>query len=160
MRKRCEDPKDIGFKNYGGRGITVCERWKEYSNFLVDMGRRPPSKESLDRIDVDQGYFKENCRWATRAEQNNNRRKFGALASFSDAELLAACKQRGLIHESEGSDGIRAAGSSADPFQARTIPRIRSEYGKRRGGGALPSFQSVSTGEVLAVPMAGIERMA
>jgi len=145
MRDRCENPKNVGFKYYGGRGIVVCERWSKYENFLADMGRKPSPKHSLDRIDVDQNYFKENCRWATRDEQNNNRRKFGSLAHFTDAELLIECRKRGLIHAtSESSDGVRAAESCTHSLQVRTISRLRSEHGKRRRGGALPSVQSVS----------------
>lgn len=72
MLTRCSDPKHKQFKDYGGRGITVCESWSEsFSAFLRDMGERPQGR-SLDRIDNDKGYDKANCRWATRAEQASN----------------------------------------------------------------------------------------
>lgn len=74
MLKRCKNPKDIGYKNYGGRGITVCVRWESFDNFLNDMGRKPVASYSLDRKNNDGNYEPSNCRWASRHEQAGNRR--------------------------------------------------------------------------------------
>lgn len=72
LRNRCLNPTNISFPEYGGRGIGVCERWSSYENFLVDMGRRPSARHSIDRIDVNGNYAPENCRWSTTKIQNRN----------------------------------------------------------------------------------------
>ncbi len=84
MHERCRDKRR---KDYGARGITVCPRWGNYETFLADMGRKPTPQHSIDRIDVNKGYSPDNCRWATKKEQVDNRRKFGLISIFTDAEL-------------------------------------------------------------------------
>lgn len=77
MKRRCHNPRHHAYKNYGGRGIYVCSRWREsLSAFLEDMGPRPSREHSIDRVDNDNGYSPENCVWATRQEQNLNKRDY------------------------------------------------------------------------------------
>lgn len=75
MKQRCLNSKVKKYKNYGGRGITVCERWLEsFENFWEDMKEGYADHLQIDRIDNDKGYCKENCRWVTSKVNNNNRR--------------------------------------------------------------------------------------
>ena len=73
MIARCSNPKRLEYKNYGGRGISVCDRWLSFENFVLDMGEKP-NLRTLDRINNDGNYEPSNCRWATASEQRRNQR--------------------------------------------------------------------------------------
>lgn len=88
MRQRCLDPNTKDYQRYGGRGISICPEWEEYTQFLADMGLVPEAK-SLDRIDNSSGYSKENCRWATKQEQARNRRTSKMLSIDGQNKTLA-----------------------------------------------------------------------
>lgn len=75
MWLRCVDPTNKRFSEYGGRGISVCETWRDFFCFIADVGRRPGIEFSLDRIDNDGNYEPHNCKWATRSEQGQNCRR-------------------------------------------------------------------------------------
>lgn len=74
MIQRCNNPKASGYKNYGGRGIKVCKRWRTFANFYKDMRTTYDKSLFLDRVDNNGDYCPENCRWTTRKNQNNNKR--------------------------------------------------------------------------------------
>jgi len=87
MKKRCLSPNCKAFKNYGGRGITICERWLKFENFLYDMGERPFNL-CIERIDNDKGYFKENCSWVDRFQQAKNRRNTRFIEAFNKKQTI------------------------------------------------------------------------
>jgi hypothetical protein len=94
MKTRCNNENDPSYPNYGGRGIRVCDQWNSsFENFYVDMGERPDGT-SLERKRVNEGYFKENCKWATPKEQANNKRKIARVENFSTDELLAELNRK------------------------------------------------------------------
>jgi hypothetical protein len=77
MIQRCENPKAANWPRYGGKGVTVCDRWHSFEAFLEDMGERPPGM-TLDREKGHIGYQPDNCRWATLEQQNANRTLYNA----------------------------------------------------------------------------------
>lgn len=94
MLARCYLPKSSGYQNYGGRGILVCERWKNFREFLLDMGERPGKWYTLDRVDLDGNYEPGNCRWATRREQDRNKTASRILRFRGEIILLQDLAER------------------------------------------------------------------
>ena len=77
------------YKNYRGRGITVCDRWKTFENFLEDMGLKPTPKHTIERVDNNKGYCPENCKWATMKEQGQNTRRNVYLTYKGETKCVA-----------------------------------------------------------------------
>lgn len=96
--QRCEDPHIRDYHRYGGRGITVCDRWRHsFPAFLEDMGHRPADKDSIDRIDNDGPYSPENCRWATALEQGANKANNHRLEWNGECLTIAEwCRRLGM----------------------------------------------------------------
>lgn len=97
MLERCRRPTHPSWPNYGGRGITVCARWESYQAFLADMGRRPSAGHSLERINNDLGYSPENCRWATREEQQRNKRTNRLITAFGQTKSVTEWAEQTAI---------------------------------------------------------------
>jgi len=98
MNKRCRNPADKDYLRWGGRGIRVCERWRNsFENFLADMGKKPSAKHSLDRINNDGDYEPGNCRWATNREQSRNRSNNRYITAFGETLLVVEWAERSNV---------------------------------------------------------------
>lgn len=130
MRQRCHNPKNDRYASYGGRGIKVCDRWREsFENFYADMGPRPPGAQ-LDRVDNDKGYSPENCRWATRKEQQNNTRANRIVEFNGERRTIAEwASLRGLPYARVQTRLHR--GWTPERALGLQVGRERSEYCKR-----------------------------
>src|SRR3990170_7558995 len=98
MRLRCLNPDNPAYATYGGRGITICDAWKDdFNAFFAHIGQKPSSKHELDRIKNSRGYIPGNVRWATRSENDRNRRSNRWIRYRGKERLLIAlCEQRGV----------------------------------------------------------------
>ena len=100
MRQRCNNENDKDYSEYGGRGIKICDRWNDlshgFNNFVNDMGERPEGT-SIDRIDPDGDYTPKNCRWATKTEQNQNKRTVHNKVGSGTYNSWAHAKKKGQL---------------------------------------------------------------
>lgn len=122
MKSRCNNPGETGYDNYGGRGITYCEQWRDFANFAEDMWPKPPGT-SLERRDNDGNYSKDNCVWATRLQQAKNRRTFkNNKVGIAGVVVLP----RGGFNARYNSDGVRYDLGNFDT--AREAAEVRREF--------------------------------
>src|ERR1019366_1793333 len=117
-----------GFKDYGGRGIKVCERWASFENFLADMGPRPKGT-SIERVDNDKGYEPGNCRWATRGEQAANRRNNHPITHNGETLHVAEWARRTGLHVQTILWRLR---NGFSPERALETQSFKSEAASRR----------------------------
>ena len=89
MMQRCRVKSASNYKYYGALGITVCDRWLNYSNFLADMSECPDKSLTLDRLDNSKGYEPGNCKWATQSDQNKNRRHCAYITYNGETKIMA-----------------------------------------------------------------------
>lgn len=129
MRKRCENKNASNYERYGGRGVTVCERWHSFENFLADMGSRPFHGAELDRKDNDGPYSPDNCQWATPSANSRNRRSgrdidtpLGKMPLWKASEVSGLSS--GILAKRIDLLGWDASRLFDDPRQTcRTVPR-------------------------------------
>lgn len=99
MRQRCLNESNDSYHNYGGRGITICSEWDDFEKFLYDMGERPHGL-TIDRIDNNKGYYKENCRWASKKTQLRNKRNNRIISwRGKDYTAIELCEMHGISHQ-------------------------------------------------------------
>lgn len=137
MRLRCLDPKHAAYPSYGGRGITLCERWQDSPiNFLSDMGEKPTPRHEIDRIDNDKGYSPDNCRWATRKENDRNRRSNRLIEFRGEVLSLAAWCERFNIHADTVGKRLSAGWTIEKALTTPARAKVPNGFAKRlRNGG-------------------------
>lgn len=140
MIARCYDEQHKAYKNYGGRGIIVCERWHDWRNFVADMGQPPPGTQ-LDRRDNELGYSPENCRWVTRAVNNRNRRNNRHVTIEGETKVVTDwCVHFGISHQTVC--GRVAKGE--DHVSALTRPVVKGQRSDNRFIAAFGRQQTLS----------------
>lgn len=130
MRRRCYEQTNRSYKDYGGRGIKVCERWGSFENFLADMGPRPSPKHEIERRDNDGDYAPENCYWATRWTQAANKRNNRRFTIDGRTQHLSAWA-REFGHDPDRVQGRLARGWTIE--RALAQPARQGNYSKPRG---------------------------
>lgn len=129
MKRRCEDPNNKHYADYGGRGIKVCDRWQDFANFLEDMGPKPTRSHSIDRMKNDEDYCPDNCRWATKVEQANNKRSNRVL-EFNGRKLTVSEWARELGVQASALHRRLGNGWSVEDTLSRPLGRMISFNGR------------------------------
>lgn len=130
MLNRCLNVNDKSYPNYGGRGITVCERWRKYEAFAADMGPRPSPAHSIERINNDGPYAPDNCRWATGREQQRNKRTSRFLKIQGEILTMAEWAERVGMNYFTLRGRLRNGWTPEDAIAAPVRPMVQ----RRRKG--------------------------
>lgn len=125
MLARCTNPKEKSYARYGGRGIRVCVRWRKFENFLADMGAKPAGL-TIERKDNSKGYSPTNCRWATVAEQNRNRRNVRRLTYEGHTQSMAEWAREFNLNPDTLASRLKAGWS----VSAALVTKRYGAYGK------------------------------
>ncbi|WP_155418730.1 hypothetical protein [Pseudomonas fluorescens] len=139
MRARCENPNDIEYANYGGRGIQVCDRWADFLSFIEDMGDRPAGM-TLDRRDVNGNYEKDNCRWATGSEQCRNKRNNRIVEHLGETLCIAEWSDRTGINKTTLNDRLNAGWTTSEALTIRPGERGSAARQAPALNATLPAF--------------------
>ena len=128
MRQRCNNPDCPTYKNYGAKGVTVCDRWNSsFDCFLKDMGE-PPKGYSLDRIDSTKGYSKDNCRWANAKQQANNRMNNIILTFDGESHTATEWAEIKGLNPGTVRERLRRGWTPEEAL----LPRMRSRHDRAR----------------------------
>lgn len=117
MRQRCNNPNDNKYHIYGARGISICERWNSYPNFLQDMGMAPSKQHSIDRIDTNGHYEPNNCRWAMAKQQANNLRTTRFFEADGIRDTLSGWCDRFKVERHMIENGLRRGKSFQEIYE-------------------------------------------
>lgn len=135
MIARCDNEELTEYKHYGGRGITVCDRWKEsFLYFIADMGPKPRPSYSIDRIDVNGNYTPENCRWASKVVQANNKQDI--VWGLTDAQIVEIYYSKNFVEKIASDFGCSektVRNIKAKSYSERATKVVMAEFMRRIG---------------------------
>ena len=143
LRSRCHNPRVIRYTDYGGRGITVCERWNKFSAFMEDMGPKPTPAHTIERKDVNGNYEKDNCRWATKREQSRNTRRSVYVEYEGERVLLIDLVARLGVRNGLVRSRLLRGWNVADALLLKPDGRRRMIKHPKPGHGLTPSAEDL-----------------